>query len=61
MDGQAEWATINTRMADMLKVVTNPRTNRVRRNFTLLMQPTPLPLRHTRHKLRPSKHITKLL
>ena len=36
-DGQAEWAWINTGMADPPKVVTNPSTNRARRSLTLLM------------------------
>ena len=33
------------------KVVTNPSTNRARRNLTLLMWPKPLPLHQTSHTL----------
>jgi len=37
----------NTEIVDPPKVVTNPCTNRAQRSLTLLMRPTPLPLRQT--------------
>jgi len=42
----------NTTMVYSLKVVTNPSTNRARRCLTLLIWPTPWPLRQISHQLK---------